>query len=245
MFLLFLKRKHVTRLNDRTEEENPLLIRDRRALLISIILLSLIVILNIRYPGAIAVAEWLFQLIGLPTSSGENGMGLQFVGLFNLSLIIVVLFCMNRALSRGKFIALIVIMTLIINAPDWLTTSYQRFFASGVYAVEVNETQSSCNYVIKDRKLTGTCQLPLKNYSRDVVEIVPVISFPKYWRESEMTLPEITLPSVLIQPHAEWIHHADFNVEMDNHQDIERGGSFFGVIISLSDGVHERKWELK
>jgi hypothetical protein len=243
MFLLFLKKKHVTRLYNRTEEENPSLILDRRALLISIIVLSMIIILLIRYPGPLSVVERLFQSIGLPVSSGENGMGLQFAGLVILSLLIVVLFFMNRALSRGKFIAFIVIMTLIINAPAWLTTSYQRFFASGVYAVEVNQTQSRCNYVIKDRRLTGTCQLPLKNYSRDTVEIVPVISFPKYWRESD--LPVITLTSVLIQPHTEWIHHADFNVEMDNHQDIERNGSFFGVIIMLSDGVHERKWELR
>ncbi len=166
---MFLKKKSIDRLYDRTEEERPPLVRDRRSLVISIILLLVVILLSIviREPGALTLVEWLFQWVGLPIHSGENGRGFHFPNLFLLMLLVAVFFVLDRALNRGIFIAFIVIMMLVSNAPGWITTSYQRLFASGVYAVEVNLKGVNCNYVREAREFTGTCQIP----QRIIVEI--------------------------------------------------------------------------
>ena len=208
-------------------------------------LLSLIIILSIRYPGPLTTIEWLLQLVGLPISSGDNGMGLQFASLFVLALLVVVLIFMDRALNHNKFVAFIVILMLVNNAPGWLTTNYQRLFASGVYAVELSPSQASCKYVLKDHQFTGTCQLKLTNYSRDLVEVVPVIKFPEFWRRSDSNvpvLPMITLSPVIISPRSGGVHNTEFNMKVDSN--VDTSGSTGGrMSITLNDGVHERSWE--
>ncbi|OAB44371.1 hypothetical protein [Paenibacillus glacialis] len=239
---MFLKRKNATQLYDRREEKKSPLVRDRRSLQLAIILLSMVIILCLRYPGPLNVVEWLFQSIGLPLYSGENGMGLHFANIFVLMLLVAVFFVLNRALERGMFIAFIVIMMLVSNAPGWITTSYQRLFASGVYAVEVDQSKVNCNYELKDGSLGGTCQLALTNYSGDVVEIVPVIEFPKFRGEEELRFPVIRLSSMTIPQRVDSVYNVSFDIEMDNNGYVSSGmGS--GMIITLSDGVHERRWE--
>ncbi|WP_438351132.1 hypothetical protein ACP8HI_11065 [Paenibacillus sp. FA6] len=242
---MFLRKNKVNRLYDRREEESLPFIRDRRSLLISIMLLSLIIILSIRYPGPLTTVEWLFQSVGLPTHSGDNGMGWHFANLFVIALLVVVLIFMDRALNHNKFIAFIVIVMLVGNAPGWLTTNYQRLFASGVYAVEVDPSQVRCNYVLKEHQFTGTCQLKLKNNSRDLVEVVPAINFSEFWRLSDSNipvLPVITLSPVRIPPRSEGVHTTEFNMKVDS--DVDTSGSTGGdMSITLNDGVHERSWE--
>jgi len=240
---MFLKKNNTTRLDHRTEEEKSSLVRDWRSLTISVTLLVVIILLCIRYPGPLMWGESLFRWAGLPLHSGENGMGLQFANLFTIVLIGVVLFFMDRGLNRSKFIVFIVIMMLVSIAPDWLTRSYQRVFASGVYAVEVNQSLVSCNYVLEDGFLTGTCQLPMTNYSGDLLEILPIIEFPKYWGTSESKLPVIRLTPLLIAPGGEERIYTDrFSIATDRLENIS-GGVGSGLIIRLTDGVNMRRWE--
>ena len=242
---MFVRKNKVNRSYDRREEETLPFIRDRRSLLISIMLLSLIIILSIRYPGPLTNVEWLFQSVSLPLSSGDNGMGLHFPNLFILALLVIVLIFMDRALNHNKFIAFIVIVMLVGNAPGWLTTNYQRVFASGVYAVEVDPSQVRCNYVLKEHQFTGTCQLKLKNNSRELIEVVPMINFSKFWSVSDLNmpaLPEMTLSPVRIPPRSEGLHETEFNMKVDSDADDSGVGSG-GISITLNDGVHERSWE--
>ncbi|OAB46809.1 hypothetical protein [Paenibacillus antarcticus] len=240
---MFLKKNNTSRLEHRKEEESPSLVRDWRSLAISITLLVVVILLCIRYPGPLMWVESLFQWVGLPLHSGENGMGLHYTNIFTLFLIGVVLFFMDRGLNRSKFIVFIVIMMLVNSAPDWLARSYQRVFASGVYAVEVNQSLVSCNYVLKDGLLTGTCQVPITNYSGDLLEILPIIEFPKYWGNSESKLPVIRLTPLLIAPGGEERIYTDrFSIAMDRLENIS-GGVGPGLIIRLTDGVNMRRWE--
>ena len=240
---MFLKKNKTTELYHRTEEQKLTLVRDWRSLAISVTLLVVVILLCIRYPGPLMWVESLFRWVGLPLHSGENGMGLHFANIFTLFLIGVVLFFMDRGLNRNKFIVFIVIIMLVNSAPDWLTRSYQRVFASGVYAVEVDQSRVSCNYVLKDGLLTGTCQVPMTNYSGELVEILSIIEFPKYWGNSESKLPVIRLTPLLIAPGGqERIYSDKFSIAMDKLENIS-GGMGAGLIIRLTDGVNLRRWE--
>lgn len=240
---MFIKRKNnVFHLYDRRVEGRPPFVRDRRSLIIAIALMLLVIILCIRYPGPLTVAERLFQWVGLPIHSGENGMGFHFANIGVLLIWVVLFFVLDRALNRGIFVVFILIMMLMNSAPGWVTTTYQQLFASGVYAVEVDRNQVSCNYVLEKNKYTGTCQLTLTNYSRNAVEIAPVIEVPIFYGEPLPKLPVIRLSSLDLAPRSEEIYGVKFDYDID-HSESMSGTIGSGLIITLSDGVHERRWE--
>ncbi|MNO85669.1 hypothetical protein D3C76_770450 [compost metagenome] len=243
---MFQLKKKPARLYHRTEEESPSTIRNLRDLLISILLVSLVVVLQIRYPGPLSVVERLFQWMGLPISSGENGMGWHYANLLLISIIGVLLFYMGRALNRGKIMAFIVIVLLINNGPGWLTTSYQRLFATGVYAVGMDHSQAHCEFDIENSILSGTCHLPLENYSKHTIEIVPVIASSNFRIAVDNLIPDIRLTSVTIPPGVKRFHLAEFNIRLESNR-LERNvissGGANDLKITLSDGVDERKWE--
>lgn len=240
---MFIKKKnHVVRLDDRKMEERPPFIRDRRSLIIAMTLMLLVIILCIRYPGPSTVAERIFQWVGLPIHSGDNGMGFHYANIGVLLILIVLFFVLDRALNRGLFVAFILIMMLLNNAPGWVTTTYQRLFASGVYAVEVDRDQVSCHYVLEKKKYTGTCQITLTNYSGKDVEITPVIEVPIFIGEPLTNLPDIRLSSLGLPPHSKEIYGVKFDYNIDHSENMS-GTIGSGLIITLSDGVRERRWE--
>lgn len=130
---MFLKRRNTVRLIDRREDKRPPLVRDRRSLIISSILFAVVIIFSIRFTESQTLIEWCFQSIGLPLSSGGNGMGWHYPNLFLLLLMVVILFVMNRALNRGKFMAFIIIMILLSKAPDWIVWMLHNGF--GIFSI--------------------------------------------------------------------------------------------------------------
>lgn len=236
------KKNNVVHLYDRRVEDRPPFVRDRRSLFIAIGLMLLVIILCIRYPGPLIVAEMLFQWVGLPIHSGENGMGFHYANIGVLLILVILFFVLDRALNRGLFVAFILIIMLMNSAPGWIITAYQQLFASGVYAVEVARDQVSCHYVLEKNKYTGTCQLTLTNYSRNTVEITPVLEVPIFYGKPLPNLPDIRLSSLDLAPHSEEIYGVKFDYDID--YSVSMSGTIgSGLIITLNDGVHERRWE--
>lgn len=238
---MFLNKIRDRTLYDCNKYEQVPLVGNKRFLLFSFILIAIIIFLSIRYPGPWMFVERLFQMIGLPIHSQDNGMGLHFANIFLITLLVIAIYFMTRALNRSKFVGFVIIMILITQAPDWLTTMYQRIFTTGVYAVELKQPVN-CNYDLRNGKLDGSCHLLLINHSNEQVEITPTITFLEFGRGSEITLPVITLSSVDLPPRAEYSHLGEFNIKTDI-RGTSSGGRNGGMSIILSDGLNKREWK--
>ncbi|AXN38334.1 hypothetical protein DTO10_07740 [Peribacillus butanolivorans] len=52
--------------------------------------------------------------------------------------------------------------------PPFLDSSFQKYFATGIYAISYERDISSCSFEMNNEKtLHGECELPFENYSRD------------------------------------------------------------------------------
>lgn len=220
------------------------LIHSRRALTISVVLFILVMTLSFRFPGSSSIIERIFMTIGVPTSSEGYGMGIQYANIFVLSLIMILLFTANYALSRGRTMIVVVLFIVISTGPNWLTTNYERYLASGIYAVTVDMKESRCFYTIDQGKFTGHCQLTMINNNNYIVEVQPLLEIPWYRTTSKNTLPDIKLKSVTLQPRETKVYRTESSqATIENYMD--RGHEEGGLEIKLSNGKYDRRYYTK
>ncbi len=213
----------------------------RRALIISVLLFICVMILSFRFPGSSSLIERMFAAIGLPVTSESHGRGVEYTNLVILTLFIALLFTANFALSRGRTMIVVLLVILLGIMPNWLTTNYERYLASGIYAVEVDEQGSRCFYTIDQGKFTGYCQLTLINNNNSTVEIQPLLEIPWLHTSSKETLSDIELKPIILEPRETKVYRTESGyVTIENY--IDRGHEEGRLDIKFSNGDYDRRW---
>ncbi|CQR46807.1 hypothetical protein BN1058_01082 [Paraliobacillus sp. PM-2] len=97
--------------------------------------------------------------------------GVHTVGISSLFLFIVGIFLLVKSLNNyhGRIVLIVI---LIFNfTPEFVVNSYQKNFATGIYAVSYENEQSNCSFeMISEKTLHGECVLPFYNYSNNDVQ---------------------------------------------------------------------------
>ncbi|MGF7048022.1 hypothetical protein J2T13_002528 [Paenibacillus sp. DS2015] len=226
------------------EAPKPPLVYSRRSLIISVVLFLLIMTLSFRFPDSSSIIERIFTAIGLPVTSQSYGNGFQYANIFILALFIILLFTANHALERGRTIIVVILLTLLATVPNWLTTSYERYLASGIYAVDVDLNESRCFYTLEQGEFKAHCQLRLINKNNSTVKVQPLLEIPRVHIASGEALPDIKLQPILLEPKETRLFRTETgHVFIENY--IDQGINEGWLDVKLSNGHYDRRWELK
>ncbi|MGE6938336.1 hypothetical protein ACQKGI_20375 [Peribacillus muralis] len=144
------------------------LIKKRKHLYLALILFILSFILNFPFPHQVPYGAAVAIRFGIPIES-ENGI--QYVGILAVILLLISLFFLVQAVGvhPGRFFVLAIIIAWF--APHFLANTYQKHFASDIYAVSYDRESSTCRFYMEDETtLHGVCELPFENYSKKDVQ---------------------------------------------------------------------------
>jgi hypothetical protein len=218
------------------------LIQNRRYFNTGLILLASLIVLTIRYPGSDPWIDVLLNFLGIPLySNAESRTGLHYSGIVTLIMLVATITFMNIGLSRHRLLSFIAITILLNSAPGWLVGGYQRWFASGVYALEIDPRQVTCNYTQEEQHYSGNCQFPIWNHSNSELKVQAVLQFAAY-RDHPLADTSIELPPSSLQPRAYNGYNAEFKLPVTNPSLSSSGQLGGGFIVTLSDGQHSRTW---
>ncbi|NUU61745.1 hypothetical protein [Paenibacillus agri] len=207
-----------------------------------LILFVALIVLSIRYPGTDSWMNILLNTFGIPLySKPETRTGLQYSGVLSLILLLTSIAFFNMSLSRHRLLLFIVFMILLTNVPDWLVSSYQRMFASGVYALELKPEEIRCSFKLEGETYNGQCQLPVRNYSASQVAARAVLQPPKH-EGHPLAGAIIHLPTLELLPHDRTRYNAEFKLPVTGNPGME-SGELSGFSITLIDKKHSRTWE--
>lgn len=120
--------------------------------------------LNFPFPNASPYGE---EMVSVLDRSVETVNGLNVVGLTSLGVLIAGLYFLVQSL--GKYHARFVILACLVSmlAPHYLANSFQKHFATGIYAISYKSDKGNCHFeMAKKTTLHAVCKLPLINYSQ-------------------------------------------------------------------------------
>ncbi|WP_139084999.1 hypothetical protein [Bacillus sp. FJAT-27264] len=207
-----------------------------------LILFVVLIVLSIRYPGTDSWMSILLNTFGIPLySSPATRTGLHYSGIVSLILLLTSIAFFNMSLSRHRLLLFIVFMILLTKVPDRLVSSYQRLFASGVYALELKPEKIICKYKLEGATYNGQCQLPVRNYSVNGVVAKVVLQLPEL-EGHPLAGGSIPLSSLELKPHDRGSYTAEFQLPATGSTSME-SGQLRGFSVTLIDKKHSRTWE--
>lgn len=144
------------------------LIKNIKHLYIALILFVLSFILSFPFPHQVPYGAAIAFRLGIPI---ESEHGIQYVGVLAVILLLISLFFLVQAVGMhpARFFTLAIIIAWF--APHFLANTYQKHFASDIYAVSYDRGSSTCRFDMEDKTtLHGVCELPFENYSKKDVQ---------------------------------------------------------------------------
>lgn len=158
------------------------IIKNKRLLLIAFILFIASMALNFPFPhdyqGALEKSA-IFN-ITITTLDGVN-----YIGVFTLLLLIASLYLFGKSLKRYHARSVFTAILLFMLLPVFLVPSYQKTFATDIYAVSYDRNSSQCEFTMNNEtQLIGVCELVFKNHASSDVQFT-INFYEKYWFEND------------------------------------------------------------
>ena len=182
------------------------------------------------------------SVLNIPVQSVN---GLQYVGIASLALLIASLYLFTKSVNKyhGRIVLLAIIIAMF--APSLIASSFQKTFATGIYAVSYERDWSNCRFeMIDETTLRGECELPFENYSRNDVQFT-IEFYEKYYFEDDVQMVSLMNNNAPYEVKLKGNERKTVKIEsnidvsnMENH--IESGGSTF-VNIIIKSGEKVRK----
>jgi hypothetical protein len=139
--------------------------------------------LNFPFPHENPYGEEIVSVFEIPVKTVN---GINFVGITSLVLLIVSLFFLVKALNKFQVRFVAVAIIVAIFTPPFVASSFQKTFATGIYAISYDSVHSKCSFKkISETTLQGSCELPFKNYSKNDVQFT--IEFYKHYAFEDET----------------------------------------------------------
>lgn len=144
------------------------MIKNKKFLYLAFILLLMSMVLNFPFPHSTPYSETIFSILNIPLRS-ENG--LHYVGITSFLLLMGCLYFLVKSLNKYHARLVVITILVVMVIPPFLVSSFQKTFATGIYAVSYLSDESSCTFEkISENILDGQCELPLENHSKDEVQ---------------------------------------------------------------------------
>ena len=94
--------------------------------------------------------------------------GFHYVGITSLLLLIVSLYLLVKSLKKYHVRWVLIAIMVAIFTPPFVSSTFQKTIATGIYAISYQSHESICNFEMKNETtLHGVCELPFDNYSRN------------------------------------------------------------------------------
>lgn len=211
-------------------------------LLFAFILFIAVLVLNFPFPHESTYGVTIASVLNIPVQSVN---GLQYVGIASVALLIASLYLLTKSVNKyhGRIVLLAIIITAI--APTMIADSYQKTFATGIYAVSYERDQSNCRFeMINETTLLGKCELPFKNHSRNDVQFT-IDFYEKYYFEDDV--PMVSLLSnnapceVKLKGNEKKTVKIESNIDVSNLENYIHSGNSTGVNIIIKSEEKVRK----
>lgn len=134
-------------------------------LILSLILLFLSFILALPFPYKWPLGEMLFSVVHIPVrlAGGFHTVGVTVIVMLFIGLTLLVN-SLTKFQGRIAFLALLIVLL----APGFLVSIFQKTFATGIYAVSYSGEESTCHFeMTDDQTLHGKCSLSFKNLNNE------------------------------------------------------------------------------
>ncbi len=238
-----LQRLRVFRRKDRMLPVRPpeQWIENKRHFWEGIILLLLIGLVTLEFPGEHSLLERLFRWLGIPLySNPREESGWHFAGILAVIGFFYAFVSLLSSVSRHRFLLFVAAAMLLNYAPDAWLNLYQRTLAPGVYAVHTRDNAASCSYTLMDERISGMCTIQLTNRGGDRLELDAALvhrTFSK--RAGVQRMPDIPVTEpVTLHPRQSTEVNLPLDYPLAGWQEISGSGATFKV--KLSDGNRDR-----
>ncbi|MFJ8261143.1 hypothetical protein ACIQ4I_04160 [Rummeliibacillus sp. NPDC094406] len=216
------------------------MIDNKKMFYTAIIIFVAVLILNLPIPNEGPLGETVASDLNIPVRSTN---GILYVGITSLTLLLAGLFFLNNSLNKYHVRATLIAIMVVNFAPSMIVSSYQKTFATGIYAVSYESGSSSCNFnMINKKTLHGECKLPFKNYSSTDIKF-SIEFYDKY----DGGVPMVTLMNnngpyeVELKGNQRKTENIETNIDVSKIKNHIYGGNAMGVNIILKSGKKMRK----
>ncbi|MFZ0447450.1 MAG: hypothetical protein WAM95_23000 [Bacillus sp. (in: firmicutes)] len=208
------------------------MIKSKKILYLALILFIASLVLNLPFPHE----------LNTPVQSVN---GLQYVGIASFVLFIASLYFLTKSVKKyhGRVVLLAIIIALF--APSMIVSSFQKTFATGIYAVSYERDWSNCSFeMIGETTLRGECELSFENYSRNDVQFTTEF-YETYPFEDDVRMVSLmnnNAPYVVkLKGHERKTVKIESNIDVSNIENHVENGSSTGVNIIIKSGEKIRK----
>ncbi|MBS4198162.1 hypothetical protein KHA93_00625 [Bacillus sp. FJAT-49732] len=218
------------------------MIRSKTMLLLALVLFIASIVLNFPFPHSDPYGETIASELNIPTKSAN---GWYYVGFASLLLFISSLFFLSNSLNKyhGRIILLAIVVVMF--APPMIASTFQKAFATGIYAVSYESNLSNCHFEMLDETtLRGECVLPFENYSKNEVQF-SVEFYEKYFIEDDVLM--VTLLNnhapyeVMLKGYERRNVKIESNIDVSNLENYVENGDTSGMNIIIKSGEKMRK----
>ncbi|MDN4074897.1 hypothetical protein [Fictibacillus terranigra] len=157
------------------------MIKNKRLLYISFAFMVVSMALNFPFPNASPYGNT--NILG---RSVETVNGINVIGMISLGLLMVGLYFLVTSLNQyhARLVVLAIVMAIFL--PHILADSFQKHFATGIYAISYNSDKGDCTFEMANKTtLHAVCKLPMKNYSHKDVRFTVALR-EKYGDKDDM-----------------------------------------------------------
>lgn len=141
--------------------------------------------INFPFPNDYPYGETIITEFKIPIQSVN---GIRYAGIASLILLILSLYYLWKSLRKYNSRFIVLAILLAIFSPKFLVESFQKIFATGIYAIKYEPNKSKCSFdMINEKTLHGVCELPFENYSRNDVQF-NVEFYDKYQLEDDIQI---------------------------------------------------------
>lgn len=203
----------------------------------AIILFIASMALNFPFPHESPYGETVASIFNIPVQTVN---GLQYVGIVSLALLILSLYFLTKSVKKyhGRVVLLAIIIAIF--APPFIASSFQKTLATGIYAISYERDGSNCRFEMVDKStLSGECELPFENYSRNDVQFT-IEFYEKYYFEDDVRMVSLMNNNdpyvVKLKGNERKTVKIESNIDVSNIKNhVESGGST-GVNIIIKSG---------
>lgn len=199
-------------------------------------------VLNLPFPHNHSFGETIVSVFNIPIRSVN---GLHYVGMISLALLIASLYFLTKSINNYHGRAVLLAIMVAIFAPSIIISSYQKTFATGIYAVSYERHLSNCEFnMIDDKTLHGECAVPLINYSNDEVRFT-IEFYEEYFFEHDIQMVALMNTNgpykVRLNGHESNTVKIETDIDVSNIENHVQQGSATGVNIIIKSGGKTRK----
>jgi hypothetical protein len=125
-------------------------------------------VFNFPFPHGKPYGYTILSVLNVPARSAN---GLHIEGITSLFLLLISLILLTKSVNKYHGRLIVVSIIIVVASPTFLASTFQKTFASGIYAVSYERELSRCSFEMTDKtKMRAVCELPFENYSRDDVQ---------------------------------------------------------------------------